>query len=177
MLPVDFISTILHDSLVTFYLPGTAFAHQYDGSRLKTSIVGIPFAHAATVTFHGPRPRAISPHTAEETSLQTSTLHSKVLWWGTVISLHSLNVNKQPAVSAAESKQHSTRWQGEAGRAIRCGEDSVPCCVPTCHSATHNALSLLVPPARHAVFCHYPTCVPAQGCSHTYTLDDERLCD
>lgn len=151
--------------------------HRYDGSQLKTSTVGIPFAHVATVTFHGPRPRAISPHTAEETSLQTSTLHSKVLWWGTVISLHSLKVNKQPAVSAAESKQHSTRWEGEAGRAIRCGEDSVPCCVPTCHSATHNALSLLVPPARHAVFCHYPTCVPAQGCSHTYTLDDERLCD
>lgn len=66
-----FISTILHDSLVTFYLPGTARAapevcqhraeyHRYDGSQLKTSIVGIPFAHVATVTFHSPRPRAIS---------------------------------------------------------------------------------------------------------------------
>lgn len=174
------------DSLVTFDLPGTTFAapevcqHRVGVSQIwwlsvKNIYSGNPLCSCCNSHVSRPEASCHFPHTAEETSLQTSTLRSKVLWWGTVISLRSLNVNKQPAVSAAESKQHSARWQGEAGRAVRCGEDSVPCCVPTCHSATHNALGLLVPAARHAVFCHYPTCVPAQGCSHT--LDDERLCD
>lgn len=155
------------DSLVTFDLPGTAFAapevcqHRVGVSPIwwlsvKNIYSGNPLCSCCNSHVSQPEASCHFPHAAEETSLQTSTLRSKVLWWGTVISLRSLNVNKQPAVSAAESKQHSARWQGEAGRAMRCGEDSVPCCVPTCHSATHNALGLLVPAARHAEFVITP---------------------
>lgn len=94
-----------------------------------------------------------------------------------MIRQQSLNSHRQTPTHQLGSSEcsktkttHSTQRQRKACRAIRRGDGRVPCRVPTCCPATHDALCPLGLPDRHTVLCHYPCSCPAKGGKDTHTL-------
>lgn len=93
-----------------------------------------------------------------------------------MIRQQSLNVHRQTPTHQLGSSEcsktkttHSTQRQRKACTAIRRGDGRVPCRVPMCYPATHDALCLLGLPDRHTVLCHYPKSCPAKGGKDTHT--------